>query len=109
MARELGQHCGLKSIDNTRIVLCLSPTHRHLQIKAAQDKLQQALSEHLGRPLQLSIELETVSGETPAAANMRRRQDRQDQAVAAIEQDGFVREAIDVFDATLIESSIKPV
>ena len=55
------------------------------------------------------IELEDVSGETPAAANMRRRQDRQDQAVAAIEQDGFVREAIDVFDATLIESSIKPV
>ena len=109
MARELGQHCGLKSIDNARIVLCLSPTHRHLQIKAAQDKLQQALSERLGRSLQLTIELEDVSGETPAAANMRRRQDRQDQAVAAIEQDGFVREAIDVFDATLIESSIKPV
>jgi len=37
-----------------------------------------------------------------------RRHERQDRAVAAVEQDAFVREAIDLFDATLIESSIKP-
>ena len=109
MARELGQHCGVKSLDGTRLVLCLSPMHRHLQIKAAQDKLQQALSEHFGRPMQLSIELDEVAGETPAATARRQRQERQEQAVASVEQDVFVREVIDVFDATLIESSIKPV
>ncbi len=32
-----------------------------------------------------------------------------DKAVASVEQDDFVREVIDLFDATLIESSIKPV
>ena len=109
MARELGQHCGLKSLDAMRVVLCLSPMHRHLQIKAAQDKLQQALSEHFGRAMQLSIELDEVAGETPAATARRQRQERQEQAVASVEQDAFVREVIDVFDATLIESSIKPV
>jgi DNA polymerase-3 subunit gamma/tau len=109
MARELGQHCGVKSLGGTRLVLCLSPMHRHLQIKAAQDKLQQALSEHFGRPMQLSIELDEVAGETPAATARRQRQERQEQAVASVEQDVFVREVIDVFDATLIESSIKPV
>ncbi|MDR1463351.1 MAG: DNA polymerase III subunit gamma/tau, partial [Azoarcus sp.] len=80
MARELAQHCQLKSIDGGYIVLHLSPTHRHLQIKAAQDKLQQALSEHFGQPMRLSIELEEVSGETPAAVAQRQREKRQEQA-----------------------------
>ena len=109
MARELAQHCLLLSIDDVRVVLCLSPTHRHLQIKPAQDKVQQALSEYFGRSLQLRIDLDEMSGDTPAAAAQRRRQERQDQAVASVEQDEFVREVIDLFDATVIESSIKPV
>ena len=109
MARELGQHCELRSIDEARIVLCLSPIHRHLQMKPAQDKLQQALCEYFGRPLQLSIELHEVSGDTPAATAQRQKHERQERAVAAVEQDDFVREVIDLFDATLIESSIKPV
>jgi DNA polymerase-3 subunit gamma/tau len=109
MARELGQHCELLRIDAAQVVLCLSPTHRHLQMKPAQDKLQQALSEHFARPLQLAIELHEVAGDTPAAAAQRHRNERQDRAIAAVEQDDFVREVIDLFDATLIESSIKPV
>jgi len=109
MARELGQHCELRRINGVQIVLCLSPIHRHLQIKPAQDKLQQALSAYFARPLQLLIELEAVAGDTPAAVAQRQRNERQDRAVAAVEQDDFVREVIDLFDATLIESSIKPV
>ena len=41
--------------------------------------------------------------------SQRHKRERQDQAVASVEQDDFVREVIDLFDATLIESSIKPV
>ena len=109
MARELGQHCELRQINGAQIVLCLSPIHRHLQMKPAQDKLQQALSAYFARPLHLLIELEEVAGDTPAAVAQRQRNERQDRAVAAVEQDDFVREVIDLFDATLIESSIKPV
>ena len=109
MARELGQHCGLLRVDSAQIVLCLSPIHRHLQMKPAQDKLQQSLSEYYGRPLQLMIELEEVTGDTPAATALRQKSERHDRAVASVEQDEFVRGVIDLFDATLIESSIKPV
>lgn len=109
MARELGQHCELRRIDGAHVVLCLSPTHRHLQMKPAQDKLQQALSEYLGRTVLLSIDLDEVSGTTPAAAAQLKRREQQDRAVASVEQDDFVREVIDLFDAKLIESSIKPV
>lgn len=109
MARELAQHCELRELLGARIVLRLSPTHRHLLMKPAQDKLQQSLGEYFARPLQLTIELEEVSGDTPAAAAQRDRRERMDRAIASVEQDGFVREVIEVFDATLIESSIKPV
>ena len=109
MARELAQHCELRSLDHTQVALRLSPTHRHLQMKPAQDKLQQSLSEHFGRPLQVGIELAEVEHATPAATAQRDRRELQDRAVAAIEQDSFVRDVIEVFDATLIESSIKPV
>jgi DNA polymerase-3 subunit gamma/tau len=109
MARELSQHCELRLSDGAQIILRLSPTHRHLQMKPAQDKLQQSLSEHFGRPLQLHIELAEIESNTPAETAQQDRQALQNRAVAAIEQDGFVREVIELFDATLIESSIKPV
>jgi DNA polymerase-3 subunit gamma/tau len=109
MARELAQHCELRDLGKARMLLRLSPTHRHLLMKPAQDKLQQSLVEHFGRPLQLLIELEEGSGDTPAAAAERDRRERMDLAIASVEQDGFVRELIETFDATLIESSIKPI
>ncbi len=109
MARELAQHCELRGLDGGQIVLRLAPVHRHLQMKPAQDKLQQALSEHFGRPLILRIELAETEAATPAASAQRAREERQEKAVAAIEQDGFVREVIEMFDAQLIESSIKPI
>ncbi|KFB66599.1 DNA polymerase III subunit gamma/tau [Candidatus Accumulibacter vicinus] len=109
MARELAQHCELRELGKARMVLSLSPTHRHLLMKPAQDKLQQSLAEHFGHPLQLAIELEEGSGDTPAAAAQRDHRERMDRAIASVEQDGFVRQLIETFDATLIESSIKPI
>jgi len=109
MARELAQHCELRALAAGRIVLQLAPRHRHLLMKAAQDKLQQSLAEHFAMPMQVSIAVEEGSGDTPAAAAQRDRQERMDRAIASVERDGFVREIIEMFDATLIESSIKPV
>jgi len=109
MARELAQHCELRDLASNRMVLRLAPRHRHLLMKPAQDKLQQSITEHLGRRLQLAIEVEEGTGDTPAAAAQRDRRERLDRAIASVEQDGLVREIIEMFDATLIESSIKPV
>jgi DNA polymerase-3 subunit gamma/tau len=109
MARELAQHCELRSVEEGVVSLRLAPVHRHLQMKPAQDKLQQALSSHLGQPHQLRIELAATEAITPAASAIRAREERQEHAVAAIEQDGFVRDIIEMFDAQLVESSIKPI
>jgi DNA polymerase-3 subunit gamma/tau len=110
MARELAHHCDLLRLDEKQCVLQLAAEHRQLLLKPAQAKLEQALAEHLGRPaLKLSIEIGAVARATPAQVATQQRRARQGEAIAAIEGDAFVREAIETLDATLDESSIKPI
>ena len=109
MARELAHHCELLFLEAGQVALRLAPLHRHLQMKPAQEKLQQALSDYFGRSLLLRIEVAETETATPAATAQKVREERQNKAVAAIEQDGFVRDVIEMFDAQLVESSIKPI
>ncbi|PKO31244.1 MAG: DNA polymerase III subunit gamma/tau [Betaproteobacteria bacterium HGW-Betaproteobacteria-7] len=109
LARTLAQHCELRHLDDLECLLRLAPAHSHLQMKPAPERLQQALSEHFGRPLRVRFELADNEVDTPAAAAGKDRQLRLEKAVAAIEQDGFVRDVIESFDASVVESSIKPI
>jgi DNA polymerase-3 subunit gamma/tau len=109
MARQLAQHCELAELGKDHIALRLPPAHKHLQGKMQQDKLETELRNHYGRPLRLVIELAEASSVTPAERAKNEKRERQERAVAAIEQDPFVRAAIDMFDASIDESTIKPV
>ena len=108
MARELALQSELRELGDEVCLLRLPPEQRHLLMKAAQDKLQQALDEHFGRHVILRVEIAAVESATPAATVQRERTERQQRAVAAIESDSFVRDAIDTLNASLVESSIKP-
>ena len=107
MARQLAQHCELVERDATRVRLRLAPAHKHLQ--AHQEKLQQALRELWGAHQRLEISVAEPAGETPAARRQNTERERQEKAVASIEQDPFVRDVVDLFDASIDESTIKPV
>ena len=109
LARELAQHCELRELNDSECVLRLAPAHALLQMKPAPDKLQQALREYLGRPVTVCFELAPTVGDTPAVTAVRERREQQDQAIASIEKDAFVRDVIENFDASLVESSIKPI
>jgi DNA polymerase III subunit gamma/tau len=109
LARTLAQHCELRCLDEQECLLRLAPTHSHLQMKPAPERLQQALREHYGRPLRVRFELADNEVDTPAAAAGKERQQRLEKAVAAIEQDIFVRDVIESFDASVVETSIKPI
>jgi DNA polymerase-3 subunit gamma/tau len=109
LARELGQHCELLSISGDLVKLRLTTAHKQLLLTSAPaDKLQAALSGRFGRPMRLQVDLGETLAETPAERLAGERQVRHARAVEALEQDGFVREVIELFDATLNESSIKP-
>lgn len=109
LARELAQHCELRQLDETDCILRLAPAHGHLQMKPAPDRLRQALSDYLGRPISLRFELAQTETDTPALTAGRERRERQERAISAIEQDSFIRDVIESCDASLVESSIKPI
>lgn len=108
MARMLAQHCELKSFEGGLMELCVPQEHRHLMDKPYQDKLKAAVAEHFAEPVRLNITEGSITGDTPAQIDNREKQEKHSVAVAAIEQDPFVRELVENFDAKIIESSIKP-
>ena len=109
MVRELAHHCELAEQGENVIKLRLDPAHKSLLMnKAPQEKLQAALAARLGRPVKLSIDIAALNGETPAQRAESARSERHNRAIASLEQDAFVRDMIETFDATLNEQSIKP-
>ncbi|NJD34943.1 MAG: DNA polymerase III subunit gamma/tau [Betaproteobacteria bacterium] len=109
MAKQLAQHCELSERGASVIRLRLSPVHKHLLGKPQQDKLQAELQALYGQALRLEIDVAEVASETPAERSRNAQRERQDRAIASIEQDPFVRDVVDLFDASIDESTIKPV
>jgi DNA polymerase-3 subunit gamma/tau len=109
MARMLAQHCELVARDATRVELRIAQAHQRLLDSPFQERLKAALEQHLGGKLRLVIKVVDNAVGSPAAVADREKQQRQVQATAAIEQDPFVRELVENFDARVVESTIKPV
>jgi DNA polymerase-3 subunit gamma/tau len=110
MVRELAQHCEWVSLTDGVLRLRLSKVHHHLLDMNATlvDRLQEVLSAHYGMPIKVRIELGEIAGETPAQREEMEKRARHADAVEALECDPFVRELIERFDATLVETSVKP-
>jgi len=107
MARQLAQHCEQVERSEHSLVLRLAPAHRHLV--EHQEKLRAELARHFGIPLRLELLLDEPAGETPKSRADHLKREQHERAVAAIESDPFVREACDLFDASIDESTIKPI
>jgi DNA polymerase-3 subunit gamma/tau len=97
VAKQLAQASELQRFDGESIELCVPPAAKHLAEKSFQDKLRAALQEHFGKPVRLTVRVGETGGNTA-----------RDRAAAAISQDSFVRDLVENFDATIVESSIKP-
>jgi DNA polymerase-3 subunit gamma/tau len=108
MARMLAQHCELVARDAARVELRIARAHQHLLNGPHQERLKAALEQHFGAKLRLSIQVTDDAGASPAAMADRDKQQRQAQAIADIEQDPFVRDLVETFDARVVDSTIKP-
>jgi len=106
--RMLAQHCEFVGRSAGRIDLRLAQAHQHLLEGPYQERLKAALERHFGERLRLVISLAEAASSSPAAMADRAQQRKQAEAWNAIEQDPFVRELVENFDAQVIESSIKP-
>lgn len=108
MAKMLAQHCALVQLEGDKVALTLPPEHKHLAEKTYQEKLKLALSEYFGQPMRVHIELGATNGPTPVQVQQSEKAAQGKRAIESIEQDAFVRDLVEQFDAKLIESSIKP-
>ena len=109
MAKMLAQHSEAKVLSAENIELCVPDVHKHLLEKKYQDKIQAALNSYFGKPIVLNFSVGNLSGLTPVALQQRAEEEKQEQAIAAIEKDPIVQELIEQFDAKLIVPSIKPI
>src|SRR6266568_1665102 len=97
VAKQLAQASELKHFDGDSFELCVPASVKHLAEKNFLDQLRGALQEHFGKPLRLTVSIGSTGGDSARG-----------RAIAAIAQDGFVRDLVETFDATVVESSIKP-
>ncbi|MDP2110372.1 MAG: DNA polymerase III subunit gamma/tau [Thiobacillus sp.] len=108
MAKMLADHCELVSQAGDAVTLRVGEAHKHLLDRTYQDKLIAALRDRYGATLAVTIEIGAAAEKTPQQVRSRIRQARQDEAVAAIESDPFVRELVDQFGGQLDATSIQP-
>jgi DNA polymerase-3 subunit gamma/tau len=106
-ARELARHAQLRRREGDSFELVVARAKAHLADRAYQDKLRSALEEHLGRPANVTVSIGEVTGETAAGLEASDREARRAEAARAVHGDGFVKDLVDLFDATVIDSSIR--
>jgi len=109
MVREMALNCVCHGMDNDIIRLSLDPAHVNLLGKERQQVLEQALCEHYGRPVKVAIARGEQPGcETPARRQLREQDERQRQAVNAIENDTNIKAILDTFGGSVQAGSIRP-
>lgn len=108
MERMLAHNCELVSWQDGRLHLRVAHAQRHLNNRAYQDRLQQALEQHIGTRIRLEITVGEVDGKTVAAVRDQEQKQQLSAAAAAIDGDPFVRDVIENFGATVVPASIKP-
>ncbi|NQD76016.1 DNA polymerase III subunit gamma/tau [Pseudomonas sp. CM27] len=109
MTGNIAANCTLIAADGDDWLLHLDPGQGALFNATQQRRLNDALNQHLGRTLNLRIELILPEQETPAQAGARKRAERQQDAVTSIEQDPLIQQMIKLFGAKVRQDTIEPV
>ena len=107
-SRRLAEHCVLSQHSGNRLELILAPENSHLNTEQVQGRLQDALSEQLGRKVLVAITVSKTPGETPADIRAAGEDERMRSAREEIEGDPAVKEVQSEFDAVLEVDSIQP-
>ena len=108
MTLQLANNASLLRLDDSECELLLMGGHVSLNKKSEQ-KLEQALSDHYGRKLQLVLTEGAKDLLTPNSITNKKVADRQQQAEQEVMSHRSVQKITELFDAKVIDGSIKPV
>jgi len=109
IARELAANCSLRAREGDVFHLMVAPAHASLRNARLEQRLQEALSVHLGKSVKLVFTVAAPEGQTPALIKERVNQDRLRAAQDAIAQDSNVKTLQELFEARVVPESVQPV
>ena len=108
VVRALANNCALIRREGKVLHLALAPAHASLRNPKLEERLQEALSAHLGEKVKLQFSVTQPAAETPAALQERQSQDRMRAAQESIAQDNHVKTLQEMFDARVVPDSVRP-
>jgi DNA polymerase-3 subunit gamma/tau len=108
VVRALANNCALMRREANVLHLALAPAHASLRNARVEERLQEALSVHLGEKIKLAFTVTQPTTETPAVLQERISQDRLRAAQEAIAQDSHVKTLQEMFGARVVTESIRP-
>jgi DNA polymerase-3 subunit gamma/tau len=107
--QQLIMNCVLLERQDDKFKLALEPACGPMLTREREQRIQDALSQAYGRPLRISIEVQSVESETPAARQERIAAEKQADAESAIENDGNVQSILEAFNGTVKPNSVQVV
>ncbi len=107
-AKELARNAELLRYEDGVFELGLPKAMAYLADKGYQDKLKAALEQRLGRRAQVRVIPGEVRGVSPAALEAGERDARRSEAARAVNGDRFVQDLVNIFDASVIDTSVQP-
>jgi DNA polymerase-3 subunit gamma/tau len=106
-ARELARNAELQRRENGVFDLVVPKAKSYLAERNYVDKLKAALDQHLGGTVRVNVAVGETAGATAASLEAGEREARRAEAVKAVQGDGFVQELVNIFDAKVVDSSIR--
>lgn len=109
ISSELAQHCELVTHQDGQVVLNMDPEFQQLRLSSAEQRLESALANALGAPVQLKIRVVHPLQETPALRKARSDAQRQAAAEELMHSDPVAGRLEERFDARIVPGSIRPI
>ena len=106
--KELANNCVLDSIEGNTCRLLLDPKFQQVGTKA-EENLKAALEKYYGKPLKLVISIQSTPQITPALEIQQARENQQQNAVDAINNDPNLNSLKENFGARIMPGSIEPI
>jgi len=106
-ARELARNSELAKQEGNAFELVVPKGKAYLAERIYTDKLKAALEQHLGGAAILKVAVGETNGSSAAALEAGEREARRAAAAQSVQSDGFVKDLVNLFDAKVVDSSIK--
>lgn len=108
LTRQLAQHCVLDAINDQTCELSLDPAYQQLRGGVPENKLQLALQTLTGKSLKLVVKIAKNELQTPAFAEAKAKEARQQAAVDSINNDENIQALKEHFGARIMPGTIEP-